>query len=351
MSYDPDERRETPLALKLKDRIRREGPITVAGYMQACLHDPEHGYYRSRAAIGADGDFITAPEISQIFGELIGLWTAVVWQLMGRPPHVSVIELGPGRGTLMSDALRAMRSVPGLLDAAAIQFVETNEPLERIQRESLSSAPREPRWHHDLATLPGPPAILIANEFLDTLPAAQLDRTSGTPVERRIGLDERGELAFMPIGRTVAPADIIEAQDFTLLNKLKDKMHAGPFAGLFIDYGHTEPLAGDTLQAVRRHRAEHPLCSPGEADLTVQVDFSRVRDTWGTTTTDRPVTQAEFLGRLGIVERASRLMSANPAKAAEIEAGVARLMAPNGMGTRFKVLGIRSADLPSLPGF
>lgn len=351
MSYDPDERRETPLALQLKERIRREGPITVAAYMQACLHDPEHGYYRSRTAIGAEGDFITAPEISQVFGELLGLWSAVVWQQMGSPASLHLIELGPGRGTLMRDALRATRSVPGFADAMTVHLVETNATLEQVQRTTLSGTPREPQWHRDLTTLPGPPAILIANEFLDTFPVTQSLRTSNGSTARTVGLDTRGELAFLPGDNGLATGAIVETQDLSVLSALKDRMHAGPFAGLFIDYGHVDTSAGDTLQAVHRHRAEHPLCSPGEADLTVQVDFAHVREVWGPSTCDGPITQAEFLGALGIVERASRLMAANPVKAAAIETGIARLMAPNGMGTRFKVLGVRSADLPSLPGF
>ncbi|MBY0226563.1 MAG: SAM-dependent methyltransferase [Hyphomicrobium sp.] len=345
MNYDSEERRDTPLALKLKDRIRRVGPISVAEYMQACLQDPEHGYYVKRLVIGRDGDFITASEISQIFGELIGLWSAVVWQQMGLPPRINLVELGPGRGTLMRDALRAAGKVPRFIDALDVHLVESNEHLIRMQRRTLETVATKLRWHGSMRSLPEGPALLIANEFLDTTAVEQ----SVDGAERRVTLDERGRLVFEP-----ASGVVTERQDhIALTTDLASRASDAPLAALFIDYGHTETAAGETLQALRGHAPEHPLCSPGEADLTVHVDFAAFaaaipREALAV---DGPITQAEFLGRLGIVERASRLMHANPAKAAEIEMSVARLMAPQGMGSRFKVIGIRSSHLPCLPGF
>lgn len=345
MSYDPEARRDTPLARKLKERIRCEGPLSVDEYMDACLHDPEHGYYVKQPAIGRDGDFITAPEISQVFGELIGLWSAVVWQQMGSPAGVNLVELGPGGGTLMRDALRAARKMPGFLDAIDVHLVDTNAKLIERQRETLTGRSRPATWHASLSSIPGGPSIVIANEFLDTVPATQWIDGS----ERRVALDAAIRLVFSP-----ETGDIYEHQNHNhLIAGLARQANEKPFAALFIDYGHVTTAPGDTFQALRAHHPEHPLTSPGEADLTVHVDFAAFATSAQTAAlaVDGPITQGEFLGRLGIVERASHLMSANPAKAGEIEFAVARLIAPQGMGSRFKVIGLRSPNLPKLPGF
>jgi NADH dehydrogenase [ubiquinone] 1 alpha subcomplex assembly factor 7 len=345
MTYDPEARRDTPLARKLKERIRRDGAITVAQYMQACLQDPEHGYYVKQPAIGGAGDFITAPEISQVFGELIGLWSAVVWQQMGSPSRVNLVELGPGRGTLMRDALRAGSKMPLFLDALEVHLVESNAFLERRQREALAGITRPVTSHAAMDSIPPGAAIVIANEFLDTFPVAQ--RVEGG--ERRVALDANDRLVFEP-----AEGEFRERQDFArFVDHLASRAMSAPMAALFIDYGHLQSSAGETLQAMRSHAPEHPLCSPGEADLTVHVDFAAIGAALVRCglAVDGPTTQAEFLGRLGIVERASRLMSANPRKAGEIELGVARLIAPQGMGSRFKAIGVRSSRLSDLPGF
>jgi NADH dehydrogenase [ubiquinone] 1 alpha subcomplex assembly factor 7 len=345
MSYDPEARRETPLSLKLIERIRRDGPITVAEYMQACLQDPEHGYYVKQTAIGRAGDFITAPEVSQVFGELIGLWAAVVWQQMGAPSRVNFVELGPGRGTLMRDALRAASKSAAFFQALEVHLVEVNEGLAGLQNAALVQSGKQIAWHPTLQTVPHAPAIVVANEFLDTAPVRQ---TIGDD-ERRVGIDAGNRLVFDPANGLVT-----ERQDQTaLVAELSTRAKREPLAALFIDYGHVRSAGGDTLQALRKHTPEHPLCSPGEADLTVQVDFQAVAAAFQIDglAVDGPIAQGEFLGRLGIVERASRLMHANPLKAAEIELGVARLIAPQGMGSRFKAMGVRSADLPCLPGF
>ncbi len=383
--YDPDLRRDTPLALKLKDLIARDGPISVQDYMEACLFDEDFGYYRTHPAIGKAGDFITAPEISQVFGEILGLWACVVWQSMGSPDRFNLVELGPGRGTLMRDGLRAARIVPGFVDAADVHLVECNPVLIEEQRRTLADTEAKLSWHGDLKGLPGGPTILIGNEFLDTIPAFQSVVCEDGVRERRVGFDEKGALQFV-LGRRYEPHPSAE-QKPRALERMADAAQGsidetqvivelgwdlgglaetGPLAALFIDYGHEELAFGDTMQAVRNHAYEHPLTSPGEADLTVQVDFhsfrlqisgsSKItrngeRRTGRQLALDGPVPQAEFLGQLGIIQRASKLMSANPARAGEIEAGVLRLMAPNGMGTRFKAVGVRTRDLPELPGF
>ncbi len=364
MSYDPEFRRATPLALQLEHRIRRDGPISVRQYMDACLNDPVHGYYRTQRAIGQEGDFVTAPEISQAFGELIGLWAAVVWQQMGSPAQFNLVELGPGRGTLMADLLRATRGVPGFLGAARIALVEPNPVLVAAQKQRLGDHAAAARWYSDLSEIRPAPTILLANEVLDVVPVCQHLRLADGWREMGVGLDASGRLAFQVLPEPgaprlpdqitdSAPGDVFEQRDCgAVVSGLQRLAGSGPVAALFIDYGHTGPAFGDTLQAVRSQHYEHPLTSPGEADITAHVDFSA----FGTQARaagfvcDGPVTQAEFLGSLGIVQRASRLMAANAAKAGTIEAGVARLMAPGGMGLRFKVLGVRSPGLGLLPG-
>lgn len=366
MKYDPEARRDTPLALKLKASIARDGAMPVSEYMAQCLWDEDYGYYATRSVIGSSGDFITAAEISQIFGELIGLWCAVVWQqALGAPPTVRIVEYGPGRGTMMRDALRAARIVPGFKAAAHIHLLEMSQVLTDAQRDALANCGVPLTWGHNLAGF-APPAIIVANEFLDAWPVEQWIKTGGGWLPRGVGLGADDRLEFMPLSEerhrddldhlfSDAPLGaIFETQrPERLAEALKALSQKGPIAGLIIDYGHVAPVSGDTLQAVRGHAYESPLTSPGEADLSAQISFYELATVLHAAglAIDGPVTQAEFLGSLGIIERASRLMSANQQRAGEIETGVARLMAPNGMGTRFKAIGVRSAELPPLPGF
>lgn len=355
-------RAPTPLARKLAARIALDGPIGVGEYMQACLQDPEHGYYRRQPAIGSGGDFITAPEISQVFGEIIGLWCAVVWQQMGSPPALRLVELGPGRGTLMRDALRAVRLVPAFRAALRVELIESNAALEPIQRAALKGEDAPLHWSRSLAAGTDA-AIVIGNEFLDTLPVSQWVFRDGAWRRRCVDIEAAETLIFtdgaaeaslpIPAGLS-APrdGDIYESRAAALAPFAAQLAYLGaPLAALFIDYGHPQPGYGDTLQAVAAHRYADPLQAPGENDLTAQVDFAAVAGGLraGGLVTDGPVPQADFLGRLGIVERASKLMAANPAKAGEIEAGVARLIAPGGMGTRFQVIGARTPAVPPLP--
>jgi len=362
---------ETPLEAKLKARIRVEGSIPVADYMRACLDDPEHGYYRRQTAIGAAGDFVTAPEISQVFGELIGLWCAVVWQGMGSPARFNLVELGPGRGTLMRDALRATRIVPGFREALAVHLVDSNATLRAAQEATLAASGASLHFHDaaDAATMgaqiPDGPTILIANEFLDALPVKQLVFSGGQWRVRTVALHD-GHLDFetdtanaaisLPPALTPKEGDIVEVCDghaFCANEILKTRAGRGPLAALFIDYGHATTGFGDTLQGVAGQTYVSPFHAPGETDLSAQVDFQHFAQACrgAGLATDGPIAQAEFLGRLGIVERASRLMAANPARAAEIEASVSRLMAPSGMGSRFLAIGVRSQGVATLPGF
>ena len=355
----------TPLGRLLVEPIVRDGPIPIRDYMAACLHHPEHGYYRTRAAIGAKEDFITAPEISQVFGELIGLWAAVTWQQMGSPGRVRLVEIGPGRGTLMRDALRAARAVPSFRGAIEVVLIEPNAALQVVQRATLVGVDISVRWCADLTALAddgaAAPTIVLANEVLDVIPITQLQRTDTGWVERGVGVNDAGRLVFGTVGAAsppevaveAGPGDIVELRDTRAfaapLRRLAD---AGPLAALFIDYGYEGPAVGDTLQAVRAQSYEHPLSSPGAVDLTAQVDFAAyaadARELG--LAVDGPRAQAAFLGGLGILERTSRLMAANSAAAASLEAATARLIAPTGMGAHFKAIGLRSPGLPPLPG-
>lgn len=361
----------TPLGAKLGDtlarRIRAQGPLTVAEFMAEALGNPQHGYYTTRDPLGQQGDFITAPEISQVFGELIGLWAADLWDRSGRAAPLVLAELGPGRGTLMADALRAARLVPGFLAAAQLHLVETSPALRRAQAQSLAA--HEPVWHDSVASLPDGPLLVVANEFLDALPIRQLVRTAQGWAERLVGLDADDALAFVlaapqPATAALVPAALRDAPVGSLCevapaaagiaDALSRRIAQTGGAALFIDYGHTVRGCGETLQAVRRHRAHPVLSDPGEADLTAHVDFAALAEAataagavaWG------PATQGAFLRRLGIEARAARLSAgAAPAQAAAIAAACRRLIDPGEMGTLFKVLAIAAPGQPAPAGF
>lgn len=355
---------ETPLAKLLKEEIRQHGPIPVSRYMQACLTHEEFGYYRSQQAIGSAGDFITAPEISQIFGELIGLWCAAVWQQMGQPSRVHVVELGPGRGTLMSDALRSSGILPAFVLARRVHLVEVNRTLRDLQKEKLARWSQDLTWHDDWparSVFGDDPVIVIGNEFLDALPADQAVFQSGQWKSRLVGLNDEnafefcvGSVADGDWGPDGSEGDVrmrSPAQD-ALVGALAGAAAQCALAALFIDYGADRAGEADLLQAVRAHKYVPVFEAPGECDLTVPVEFSVIKAAAlaNGLAVDGPVPQAEFLGRLGAVERASRLMAANPDKAGLIDSGLARLLAPSGMGSHFKVLGLRSSYCPALPG-
>ncbi len=376
-----------PLLAALRARIARDGAISVEAFMRACLTDPEHGTWRRERVIGSGGDFITAPEISQAFGELIGLWCAVAWQGMGRPVPVRLVELGPGRGTLMRDALRAVRLVPEFLEAATVHLVEISRALREEQRRVLGadrpiagqqpqgqSPPPSPSgqgeggaaaatlWHETVQDVPPGPAIVVANEFLDALPIRQLVFAGGDWHERVVEADAKGGLRFgvgacvtdrLPAAPPPAEGDILELRpaEAELLAALARR--SAPLYALFIDYGPAEAAYGDTLQAVRRHRWVDPLAHPGTADITAHVQFAHLADSARAVglAADGPLPQGELLGCLGIAERAARLMAANPALAGDIEAGVQRLVSPTGMGSLFKAMVVRTPGLPPAPGF
>jgi NADH dehydrogenase [ubiquinone] 1 alpha subcomplex assembly factor 7 len=357
----------TSLERQIIGLIAQEGPISVGRYMEMCLCH----YYANRDVFGPQGDFITAPEISQIFGELIGLWAANLWQIMEAPPAISLVELGPGRGTLMADALRAARVLPGFRAALRIHMLENSSALRGRQIKALEHELPSPVWHEAIDGLldahRGKPMILIANEFLDALPIRQYQRRDRAWRERHVGLGNDGRLGFglhpLPVALTDAPANapdgtIVERAEAAESVVVRIAAHIADNGGaaLFIDYGSATSGFGDTLQAVKGHHPVDVFETPGEADLTAQVDFERMaRAAQAAGAAIQPVAgQAAFLDALGIAARAERLCAkATPDQATALLAGVARLTdtsSPTAMGALFKVLCIRHPSLPPLPG-
>jgi SAM-dependent MidA family methyltransferase len=354
--------------VSLRDRLKAEitttGPITVADYMARCLHDPAEGYYATRPALGAEGDFVTAPLVSQMYGELIGLWAVEAWSRLGAPATFSLVEMGPGDGTLMHDMLRAARLSPAFLSAARLILVETSAPLRRAQAERLAGAPLQPRWIESLADLPDEgPVLLVANELLDCLPARQFVRTAQGWAERRVGLSEGGlALGLAPAAPPAgAPPNLPEglvwevspAQE-ALGREVGALVQARGGAALFVDYGRGVPEPGDTFQALRRHEKVDPFADPGAADLTVWADFpafaAAARASGAATTAI--LTQGEFLRRLGIEHRAQALARARPDRAEQILRQLERLTGPDQMGVLFKACAVhQKGDAPVPPGF
>ena len=352
---------EAPLVERLKQRIARDGPISVEAYMQACLADAGAGYYATRQPIGKDGDFVTAPEVSQIFGELIGLWAAAVWQAMGMPKPVVIAELGPGRGTLIQDALRVWHSVPGLLDAVSVALVETSPALRSMQKAKLNERPATIQWYECLEDVPQGPLVVIANEFLDALPVRQFLSRDSAWRERFVALGAGGAFVFVDGDTVDCSLDAPDGAIFetrpgagALVSVLAARAAHALIAALFIDYGHETPGLGDTLQAVRRHDYADPLASPGEADLTAHVDFAALKRTAEAAGLNAygPMPQGAFLLKLGLEARRDRLLQhASEAQAGAILTGAARLADPRQMGLLFKALSVTSAGLAPPPPF
>lgn len=351
-----------PLFAAIRDEILASGPIGLDRYMTLCLGHPVYGYYRTRDPLGASGDFITAPEISQMFGELIGIWIAATWGAMGAPPDLALVELGPGRGTLMQDALRALsRAAPTL--RPALHLVETSPVLREAQATRLAAA--APTWHDSIDTLPRAPTLVIANEFFDALPVRQFQRTARGWFERLVGLAPDGTalafgLAAEPDIRITATGPdgvlmTLPSAALEIVRSLARRLVADRGAALIIDYGHVRSGFGDSLQAMRGHGFVPPLATPGEADLTTHVDFSalgRAARAEGATL-HGPADQRDVLAALGLRERAERLgRDASPAQRDAITAAVARLTDPSrrGMGSLFKAMAFSHPSLTALPG-
>jgi NADH dehydrogenase [ubiquinone] 1 alpha subcomplex assembly factor 7 len=335
--------------------------------MAIALHDPEGGYYARPDLIGASGDFTTAPEISQIFGELIGLWCAELWDRMGRPEPVILAELGPGRGVLMADLLRAANSLPEFRRAVRVLLVEASPALRGEQQTRLCRA--RPEWVSRIEEIPDGPMLLVANEFLDALPIRQFVRGAEGWSERMVGVDPEDRLVFVdgpatPTARLLvpeglgggAPGTIAEVCPAALAvaGTLGARFERQPGAALFIDYGYFPAMPGPTLRAVQRHRPVSALAAPGTADLSAHVDFAAFTEAARAAGAEihGPVSQGCFLTALGAGLRLATLVAqAAPAQRQALETDLKRLLDPSEMGDLFKAVALVSPGLPSPAGF
>jgi NADH dehydrogenase [ubiquinone] 1 alpha subcomplex assembly factor 7 len=359
----------SPLLSEIKKLITSSGPMPVWRYMELCLLHPQHGYYLSRDPLGREGDFITAPEVSQMFGELLGLWAASVWKAIGSPPLLRLIEIGPGRGTMMVDALRALRVLPPLYQALSIHLVEVNPVLRDKQQEALSGS-RNVTWHDTIDDVPDGPSVIFANEYFDVLPIHQAVKGENGWHERTVELDDSGKLAFgaasepiprfevlLPAWVRAAPVGaVFEWRPDAEIMKIASRVRDQEGAALIIDYGHLRSDAGDTFQAIAGHNFADPLKNPGQADVTAHVDFQalvRAAEDLGAGV-HGPVPQGDFLKRLGIETRAVNLMAKATREASEdVASALKRLIGGGrgGMGQMFKVLGVSEPNLATLAGF
>jgi len=344
-------------------QIRTSGPMSVASYMGLCLTHPSKGYYKNSDPLGAGGDFVTAPEISQMFGELVGFFVVNLWQQMGSPKDFNLLELGPGRGTLMADVLRVACRAEGFRDALDLRLFETNPAL--ISEQNARLEPYGPKWIDAFEKVGQGPLLVVANEFFDALPIRQFVRMGDAWHERMVGLSE-GKRSFglnpTPIPASAMPEAVAQAETNSVfevglasgevMKRLAHIISTQGGAVLAIDYGYGRTQTGETLQAVRRHKYADVLDAPGETDLSAHVDFEAL----GTLATKaglavQPLaTQGEWLARMGINDRAKALSAANPGSSSEIASAKARLTAPDQMGELFKVFCAASPGLEP-PGF
>ncbi len=358
----------SPLQAELKKLIKSSGPMPVWRYMELCLTHPSHGYYISRDPLGREGDFTTSPEVSQMFGELLGLWVASVWKAMGSPSLLRLIELGPGRGTMMADALRALRVLPPLYQALSIHLVEINPVLREKQKAALSGV-RIIAWHNSLDQVPNGPAVILANEYFDVLPIHQAVKRETGWHERTVEIDDGGKLAFgfaaepmprfevllPPLVRAAPVGAVFEWRSDTEIMKIATRVRDQGGAALIIDYGHVRSDAGDTFQAIARHSFADPLKNPGQADVTAHVDFqalARAAEDIGARV-HGPVPQGDFLKSIGIETRAVTLMAkASHEVSEDISSALKRLTdsGRGGTGSMFKVLVVSQPGLTSLAG-
>jgi SAM-dependent MidA family methyltransferase len=375
--------------------IAHEGPISLERYMTLCLQHPRHGYYMTKDPFGASGDFVTAPEISQMFGEMLGVWIGEAWTAAGRPTDARLVELGPGRGVLMSDVLRVGRVAPGFLDAISVDLIETSPLLREAQARTLEQSPTPLQWRATFDEIPRAPLFVLANEFFDALPARHFVRTAphgaplrsrrpfGAPVahaetrlfsddmggwrERLVGLNDAGRLSFglasyVETGLPLTPpaGSIIEINIVAqrLMSAIAERLVADGGALLLVDYGYTRTTLGESLQAVARHAYVDPLDAPGEADLTTHVDFAALKRAALAkgAKVQGPVSQGSFLGQLGIERRAETLRRKATARQIEdIDSALARLVGfgepREHMGELFKAMAVMHPNMPDMPGF
>ncbi len=356
--------------MNLKQRIVRQikatGPISVADYMAFCLFDKDGGYYTTQEPFGRDGDFITAPEISQMFGELIGVWCIEAWQALGSPQHFILCEMGPGRGTLMSDLLRTAGKISSaFMSAAKVMMVELSERLTNIQQEALAKYPVDIEWRKSISEIPAGPLILIANELFDAIPSRQYVKSNGHFVERMVSVDSEDNLIFaagsgsietdlLPNDRAVAPDgsifEIAPARN-ALMHQIADHIRQGRGAALLFDYGHLQQGYGDTLQALSQHTPVDTLTTPGTADLTTHVDFySLAQSAHAEGCKTSAMTQGDFLIAMGLLDRAGVLGQNKSLEFQDqLRIDVERLAGPDQMGNLFKVLCVADPATHTFP--
>ena len=366
---------ETELAARIKSYIRDTGPIPVSEYMSLCLLDPTHGFYPTRDPLGSEGDFITAPEISQMFGEVLGLWVIQSWRDIGSPARFNLVELGPGRGIMMADILRSVRLDLHCMSAVRVHLIEVSAALESVQAESLIDTPAIVKWVQSLDDLPDDPTIIIGNEFLDCLPIRQAVQSDPFAAqngwqERLIGLDDEGNFRFQldpaPLSPTLQAAlpkgheearkdELIEfcPPAFQIMEQIKRLFESHPGRALFIDYGPEATEFGDTLQALKRHKKVGVFDLPGESDLTARVNFQALAQAASQSglVASAIVTQAELLSKLGIEMRAVTLARHKPEAKPKILRQLHRLMDSEEMGQLFKAICISADGLDVPLGF
>jgi SAM-dependent MidA family methyltransferase len=356
---------------KLKERIFRQieigGPISISDYMALCLFDPEQGYYTTREPFGVKGDFTTAPEISQIFGELVAVWLYSAWSESGAPMPATIAEIGPGRGTMMADMLRTLNQIdPAFCARADFVMIEASPRLAEHQKQTLRNAPASPKWLNSVGDLKARPLYIIGNELFDAIPFRQFVKTESGWRERCIGVSEIGALMFtagsaipdprlLPKGNEDAPAGSIaeiSPQRFALMEEIGALISKHGGAGLFFDYGYVEPALGDSFQAMRAHKFVDALDNPGTADLTSHVDFSALANAAVNASLKSAVcSQGEFLLKMGLLERAGSLGADSSTKTQEkISASVERIAGDKGMGKLFKAFSVAPISL-SVPPF
>ncbi len=352
------------LAQRLSRQIGQDGPISVAQYMNVCLLDPADGYYPSRDPIGAGADFITAPEISQMFGELIGVWLAQNWQNIGQPSPVHLAELGPGKGTMMSDVLRAAQIVPGFADALHVHLIEASAALTAVQAKTLAPFAQPIHWAETVTDTGTGPLLLIANEYLDCLAVRQFIRGKDHWFERMVDCNTQGEFCYVQGQSPLGPADIelippplrqspvdtlleVRPAIDELFSHLQMRAKTAPVLALFIDYGPKQSEPGDTVQAICAHQKVDPLTQPGQVDITARVDFAALSR--AATAADliptEIYTQGQWLQQLGLMERAAALCTHGKEDRAKIARQIHRLTDPSEMGDLFKVMAVSSASI------
>lgn len=369
--FDDDFRPREQLRAQLLARIASDGAMPISTFMAEALFDPMAGYYATKDPLGADKDFITSPEISQMFGEFIGLWAAECWGQLGAPHPVQLAELGPGTGRMMSDALRAGAAAPGFVEAIQLSLIEASPALKMVQGNTLAQAAVQPRWLRMIDDIADGPSLIVSNEFLDCLPIRQAVKIDGVWRERLVGISpEDGSRFAFVLGGALSHADLdlipsslrdapegalveLRPADAPVVDAIAERFKAAPGYALFIDYGSSTPEIGDTLQAIAKHKKVDPLEEPGGADLTAWVDFQRIAELGAAAGLDvyGPMGQGEFLKGLGIETRAAALAKGRGSNdVARLGRQLERLVAPEEMGELFKVVALASPGLPPPPG-